>query len=422
MRLLRFLAPLICALSMWASPASAQGTIPIALQQSVNSVGQPLAGCLLYIFQSGTVATPQNSFSDTGLTQVLPNPLQCDQNGRLPMFYLANGSVHVRLTDASGVVQFDYPSMLVIGQSGGTAPAQSFDPTAIPVTGDVKFRPTTDILSGWVKLNATTIGSASSGATQLASATAQALYVYLWGVCNNAHCAVSSGRGANGLADFNANKTLTVPDLRSRVPLGLANMASSQPNCNSRSDCITNGNVTSGGGDTNDTAFATGGSSNTILAQGNLPSVTLPITSEPTITLNLNLVSNSVSNSVSSSNSSSNSSTSIGINDPGHTHTYTQPATQASVGLNGGGSAIVAVPSVTGGIATGSSTTGITLTNTGITTTTNTTTNTTTTTTTTTADNGSAPANSGGSVALGGSGNSFGNISDFMLGTWYMKL
>ena len=46
--------------------------------------GTPLAGCLLYIFQVGTVATPQSSYQDFGLTLTNPNPLKADQAGRIP--------------------------------------------------------------------------------------------------------------------------------------------------------------------------------------------------------------------------------------------------------------------------------------------------------------------------------------------------
>jgi hypothetical protein len=108
-RLLLLALAILCGL---ASPVKGQGVIPIALQQVVSANGQPLSGALLYIYQTGTVATPQNAFSDPGLTIPLSNPLVADSTVRLPMFYLTNGSVHVRLTDSGGVVIFDYASML----------------------------------------------------------------------------------------------------------------------------------------------------------------------------------------------------------------------------------------------------------------------------------------------------------------------
>src|ERR1700732_1497526 len=104
--------------------ANAQGTLPIIFQQQMNFVGcsgiagpcgTPLSGGLLYFFYVGTVNTPQNSYQDTALTIPNPSPLVLDSNGRVPPFYLANGSVHVRLTDSTGVVMFDYANALVIG-------------------------------------------------------------------------------------------------------------------------------------------------------------------------------------------------------------------------------------------------------------------------------------------------------------------
>jgi hypothetical protein len=117
-RLLLLAVALLCGL---VSPVKAQGVIPIALQQVISANGQPLSGALLYVYQAGTVATPQNAFSDPGLTIPLSNPLVADSTGRLPMFYLANGSVHVRLTDSGGVVIFDYPTMLepILGRAIG---------------------------------------------------------------------------------------------------------------------------------------------------------------------------------------------------------------------------------------------------------------------------------------------------------------
>ena len=111
-------------------------------------------------------------------------------------------------------------------------------------TGDIKFRATAEILAGWVKMNQTTIGSATSGASQRANNDTQNLFVYLWNNCPNTHCPVSSGRGANGLADFSANKTMTLPDMRSRMPFGRDQMEAT-----GAAGRLLASNVTSGGGD-----------------------------------------------------------------------------------------------------------------------------------------------------------------------------
>lgn len=269
-RLLGVLALLLPSL------AQAQGTLSIALQQQfaftnclsfANACGTPLSGGLLYFYQVGTVATVQNSFQDTGLTLTNPWPLVLDQNGRIPMFYLANGAVHVRLTDSAGVVQFDYPNMLVIGPSSGGGGGGSVDPTTIASTGDVKSRLTSEFLTGWVKANAQTVGNATSGATQRANADTQSLFVYLWTNCPDAHCPVPGGRGASGLADFSANKQITLPDLRGRIcsMVGLDDMG------NSAAGRVLAQNVTSGGGDAPTTPNATVGENNHTLTQAQLP-------------------------------------------------------------------------------------------------------------------------------------------------------
>lgn len=220
---------LTLAVAVAFAPCSghAAGSIPVALSQQMDANGKPLVGALLYLYVVGTVAQPQVAFQDTGLSLPLPWPVVADANGRLPMFYLADGSIHARLTDANGSVQFDYPSMLVIGPSGGGGGGSSVDPTTIFSTGDIKFRPTSETLSGWVKVNGLTIGSSLSGASGRANADTQALFIYLWTNCPDAHCPVLSGRGASGLADFNANKQLTLPDWRGRQVAGLDDMGSS---------------------------------------------------------------------------------------------------------------------------------------------------------------------------------------------------
>ncbi len=245
------------------------GVLPgLALSQQIDQNGQPLAGALLYILQVGTVATPQNSYQDFGLTILNPNPLQADQTGRIPMFYLADGQVHVRLTDANGVVILDQATMQVVGPSsgGGAQSGGSIDPTTIASTGDTKFRATSETLTGWVKLNGLSIGSPTSGASQRANNDTQNLFSYLWGNFTNAHCPVNGGRGSSALADFQANKTIQLPDWRSSTPVGLDDMG------NTAAGILQASNVTSGGGDGPTTPGAYGGEANHLLLTQEIPS------------------------------------------------------------------------------------------------------------------------------------------------------
>jgi len=196
------------------------GTIPISMTQQFDIYGQPLAGGQLYLIQAGTVSTPQNGFQDPALTIPMPNPIPLDAAGRIPQFFLADGFIKVRLQDAHGVVQLSSDGIQVIGPSSGGGGGSTVDGTTIFVTGDMKARfdtgvhptPVGGVSPGWVRANGLTIGSTTSGATERAAADCQALYIFLWGV--DSSLAVSGGRGASGLADWTANKQLSLPDWR----------------------------------------------------------------------------------------------------------------------------------------------------------------------------------------------------------------
>jgi hypothetical protein len=243
------------------------GTLPLALAQQFNIDGSPLAGAQLFFFQVGTVATLQNSFQDFGLTIPNPNPLPADSFGRIPNFYLADGQVHVRLTDASGNVIFDIPNMQVVGPSSGSGGGGStVDPTTVFATGDIKFQFTATELTGWVMMNSLTIGNATSGASQRANADTQNLFTFLWNAdTSGTHFPVIGGKGATPAADFSASKQITLPDWRGRGPMGLDNMGAAA------AGRILQSNVTSGGGDGPTTPAATGGESNHTLVLGEAP-------------------------------------------------------------------------------------------------------------------------------------------------------
>jgi microcystin-dependent protein len=218
-------AILALTLMIAATVAQAAGTIGYSLSQQLDTTGKPLNGCLLYTIQAGTTSTPQNSYKDTALTLPQPNPMVCDAAGRLPQFFLADGQIKVRLTDRLGVVQVVADNILVIGPSSGGGGGGTVDPTTISATGDVKVAYGTQVITGWVRVNGRTIGSATSGATERANADTQALFQYLWTA--DANLAVSGGRGVSSIADWTANKAITLPDGRGRVMAGLDDMGNS---------------------------------------------------------------------------------------------------------------------------------------------------------------------------------------------------
>jgi hypothetical protein len=205
------------------------GTIPLSMTQQFDLYGQPLAGGQLYIIQVGTVSTPQDAFQDVGLTIKQPYPMTLDAAGRVPQFFVSDGSVKIRLQDKSGVVQLAADNVLVIGpSSGGGGSGSTVDPTQLITMGNMILRYGVGVLTGYVRLNNLTIGSATSGATERANLDCQNLFQYLWGI--DTSLAVSGGRGATASADWTANKQLTLPDWRGYAFACLDDMGNASAN------------------------------------------------------------------------------------------------------------------------------------------------------------------------------------------------
>lgn len=205
------------------SPALGAGTITMSLTQRFdNSTHLPLAGGQMYFIQAGTTSTPQNAYQDSALTIPYPNPLTLDSGGNVPQLFFADGVIKVRITNSLGVQQLVQDNIQVTGASSGGGGGGTVDPTTIASTGDIKAAYGTSVLSGWVRMNGRTIGSATSGATERANSDCQSLFQYLWGADPNLQ--VIGGRGASAAADWAANKLLVLPDLRGRAIAGLDDM------------------------------------------------------------------------------------------------------------------------------------------------------------------------------------------------------
>lgn len=215
----------LLGIALGSAGAGAAGTIPLALSIQLDTDGSVAANCQATFYQAGTVATKQNIYADFSLTQALSNPLSCDRSGRLPMFWIADGLIHVRLTNASGNPIVDTTMQVLGPSSGGGGGGSTVDPTTIIATGDLKVKYGTGPLSGFVRANGLTIGSASSGASERANADTQALFVYLCGADLN--LVMTPARSGNCVSDFNANKQLTLPDWRGRAIAALDDMGNS---------------------------------------------------------------------------------------------------------------------------------------------------------------------------------------------------
>ena len=80
-------------------------------------------------------------------------------------------------------------------------------------------------MTGFVRSNGRAIGSASSGANELADPSAQALFNFLWN--KDTSLTVFPSRGASSAADWTANKQLSLPDFRGYALSGLDDMGNS---------------------------------------------------------------------------------------------------------------------------------------------------------------------------------------------------
>jgi hypothetical protein len=136
------------------------------------------------------------------------------------------------------------------------------DLTQIPPIASLMFYAGGTLPTGYLFLAGGTIGSASSGATVLASASALGIYQHLWANFSNTLCPVTGGRGSTGLADFDANKPMALLDGRGRTLFGKDNMNGDAARL-----------VTADGID-GDTLGASGGLGSENIAENQLPNIT----------------------------------------------------------------------------------------------------------------------------------------------------
>lgn len=247
--------------------------------------GKIASGAKAYFYLAGTT-TKLTVYSDNALAVPRTNPVVAAANGVFPNIYLPYGNYRVQVTDASGVVISDSdgianPAPPDSGGGGGIVVTAD----EIMATGDVKWRLATGTLTGFVRMNGRTIGSAASGATERANADTADLYAFLWNNLSDTIAPVSSGRGASAAADFAANKTITVPTMQGRGQIGLDDMGSTAANVIQRSTTISTTNTSP----TATVASATGLAVGMFVVSTNVPAGTTIIAiSGTTLTLSGN--------------------------------------------------------------------------------------------------------------------------------------
>lgn len=191
----------------------------------VRYQGEFQVGARARFFDAGT-NTPRVMYSDGLLTSPFdPDDITTDANAQFPSIWGQGGPFKVIITTASGNVVRSIDNVPgdveASGGGGGGGGGTDLEP------GDILVSFLSGVKSGFVRANGRTIGSASSAATELASADAEALFLAYW---PNTLLSVSGGRGASAAADWAANKTITLPNAQLRGLVGVDAMGAAASN------------------------------------------------------------------------------------------------------------------------------------------------------------------------------------------------
>ncbi len=204
--------------------------------------GDPALGALAYFYDADT-STPRATYQDAALSTTHEHPVEADGNGRWPAVFLQFGSYKQRLTTAGGT------EISTIDEIPNPEPFDSsftLDTTTILNTGDIWCALKNGTRTGAVRLNGRTLGSAASSATERANADTSDLYAYIWNNTANGQCPVATGRGATAVADFAANKAITLPDWRAVAPIGFDDMGNTAASLLGSAPVVTGSGILAG--------------------------------------------------------------------------------------------------------------------------------------------------------------------------------
>lgn len=223
------------------------------------------------------------------------------------LFKYSSSSGRLRVEDQAGAL---VPLDVADPSNSASAATKNYVDTQIAalqleITGVAKPYFGTSAPTGYVLADGKTIGDASSSGTERANADCQTLFTLLWNSMSNTEAAVSSGRGANAAADWAAHKTIALPDLRGRSPLGLDNMGGTVA-----------GRVTSA---------STGGPATTLGGAGGEETHTLIVSEVPALTYTKPVIPGSPNVQGGSGLDACVSTTSASTNGGGGAHNNMQP-------------------------------------------------------------------------------------------------
>lgn len=209
--------------TIWARVAATPVSVVVYSRQYFGSGGSP----------SAEVRTSLGTLALTTSWQKLTVNLTIPNTSGKTLGSCGDDALYIHLEMPLGApcdVWFTKPS-LYLGAINPTAEFDTYDQidriTQSPRTGEIQMSMRPSAPYGWVRMDNQSIGSATSGATNRANQDTFPLYKTLWDAISDTYAPVSTGRGASAVADFAANKTLTLTRSLGRV------LAGANPNFNS---------------------------------------------------------------------------------------------------------------------------------------------------------------------------------------------
>lgn len=334
-----------------------------------TSTGAFAAGALAYFYlDDGT--TPLVVYQNSALTVAYTWPVVASNTGVFPPIYIPYVTYRRRIVTADGVLISDAGNIdnpAPPGTAGIVVTADQIFQTGDPVP---RFR--TGTMTGFVRMNGLTLGSALSAATEYAAADAANLFAFLWNNLPDSIAAVSSGRGATAVADFAANKTIVIPTMQGYLAAGVDDMGTTAAG---RLQAITTCSPPGGSGVipvTSVTGIAVGQNvwinGVSVGVVNSISGLNVTISTSPALGANVSWRSSFFSDAqqIGAVAGAANAIMTTaqmpthnhGVTDPGHVHTYDSAAADVKAA---GGTAAANVLAAN----TGSATTGITINNTG---------------------------------------------------------
>src|SRR5262245_12922775 len=164
-------------------------------------------------------------YQDAGESSAHTHPLEADANGRWPDVFVPYIDSYDVLVTSADDVQLTFTQE--IPNPNPVDVTVTVPPEETVTTGMIHAELINTTKTGYVRLNGRTMGNGASGATERANADTEDLFAYLWNNLTNTIAPVSGGRGGSAAADYAANKTITLPDMRGRALVGLDDMGAS---------------------------------------------------------------------------------------------------------------------------------------------------------------------------------------------------